>query len=433
MKLTTKKLLTIAVTAALCAPMASWATVGYFAHGYGIKAKGMGGAGVAFSQDALAAATNPAGMVLVGSRMDFGIELFRPEREAQSSFGSSPVGGSSWYDGDETTNFLIPEFGYNRMLNKTMSVGISVYGNGGMNSDYDAGIYSSNPMNPASKGEGTGVDLAQLFIAPTFAMKINEKHSFGISLNLAYQTFEATGLSDFCGFTPGGNPAGCADGVEGLSDQGKDSSTGYGLRIGWVGEFSDMVSVGVTYQTRTQMGEFDKYDQLFAEQGDFDIPANYAIGIKVQALPTTVIAFDVERILYGDVKAIANDNNGWTGGILGTDNGPGFGWDDMTIFKLGVQHQFDKNLVVRAGFVMGDQPISEGETQFNVLAPAVIEKHLTLGATMILSNGAELSGYYMHAFEETVKGDSPGNPADAGHGNIRMSQNAIGIAYGWKL
>lgn len=432
MKQTNKKILAIAVAVALSTPMAAMATVGYFAHGYGIKAKGMAGAGVAFSQDALAAATNPAGMVLVGSRMDFGLELFRPMREAQSSFGSSPVGGSSWYDGDGTTNFLIPEFGYNRMLNNTMSVGVSVYGNGGMNTDYDAGIYSSNPMGLNDKS-GTGVNLEQLFIAPTFAMKINDKHSFGVSLNIAYQTFEATGLSDFCGFTAPGGPAGCADGVTGLSEQGKDTSYGFGLRIGWVGEVSDMVSLGATYQSRTNMSKFDKYDQLFAEQGDFDIPANYAVGIKVKALPTTTIAFDVERILYGDVKSISNPNNGWAGGILGADNGPGFGWEDMTVYKLGVQHQLDSDLVVRAGFTMGDQPIPEGETQFNVIAPAVIEKHLTLGATWTLSNGAELSGYYMHAFEETVKGDSPANPQDAGHGNIRMSQDAIGIAYGWKL
>ncbi|CAN1539424.1 hypothetical protein MCEMIEM28_01732 [Burkholderiaceae bacterium] len=36
------------------------ATNGYFSHGYGIKAKGMGGAGVALAQDGFAGANNPA-------------------------------------------------------------------------------------------------------------------------------------------------------------------------------------------------------------------------------------------------------------------------------------------------------------------------------------------------------------------------------------
>ena len=432
MKRTTKNLITVVVTAALFAPAAAMATVGYFAHGYGIKSKGMGGTGVAFSQDALAAATNPAGMVLVGSRFDIGVEYFKPNREAQSSFNSSPVGGNSWYDGNDIPAFLVPELGYNHMLDDTMSVGVSVYGNGGMNTDYGTGIYSSNPLGLNDQTE-TGINLAQLFIAPTFAMKINEQHAFGVSLNLIRQTFEAKGLSDFCGFTDPGGPAGCADGTEGLSEQGQDVSMGYGIRIGWVGQINDMIALGATYQSRSEMSEFKKYDQLFAEQGDFDIPANYAIGIKIQAAPTTTIAFDIEQIMYSEIKAIANPNNGWTGGILGEDDGPGFGWEDMTVFKLGVQHQFSKAFEARIGYVYGEQPIPEGETQFNVIAPAVVESHLTLGGTWTLSNGAEVSGYYMHAFENTVNGDSPTNPQDAGHGNLRMSQDAIGIAYGMDL
>ena len=49
-----------------------------------------------------------------------------------------------------------------------------------------------------------------------------------------------------------------------------------------------------------------------------------------------------------------------------------------------------------------------------------------------------LSGYYMHAFEKTVNGDGPtvavpADAQDAGHGNLRMSQDAIGIAYGWDM
>src|SRR3989344_5652211 len=67
--------LAAAVAAAVAAPGA-FATNGYFAHGYGTRAQGMAGAGVALPQDALAAATHPAGMVLVGNRIDVGMMLF---------------------------------------------------------------------------------------------------------------------------------------------------------------------------------------------------------------------------------------------------------------------------------------------------------------------------------------------------------------------
>lgn len=431
----TRTLLATACATALSIPFAAQATNGYFAHGYGTKAKGMAGAGVALPQDALAAATNPAGMVLVGNRVDFGIEWFRPDRSAYTAW---PGGVESWKEGNEAQNFFIPEFGYNQMLNDRMSWGVSVFGNGGMNTSYNTGVYSTGTAN----GSHTGVDLAQLFIAPTLSMKINDKHSVGVSLNLAYQRFKATGLSDFCGFTPGGNPAGCGDGIlTGLTDQDYDTSTGVGVRIGWVGKLTDQLTVGATYQSKTRMGAFDKYNQLFAEGGDFDIPSNYAIGLAFEATPELTVALDVERIKYTDVASISNPNTGWTqaaAGVneLGTAAGPGFGWDDMTVVKLGLSYQYSKDLVLRAGWNHGGQPIPSTETQFNVIAPAVVEDHLTLGATMTLANGAELSGYYMHAFEETLNGSSPGTGAamqNAGHGNLKMSQDAVGVAYGWKF
>ena len=49
------------------------ATNGYFAHGYGIKAKGMGGVATALAQDSFGGANNPASMVWVGTRLDLGL------------------------------------------------------------------------------------------------------------------------------------------------------------------------------------------------------------------------------------------------------------------------------------------------------------------------------------------------------------------------
>jgi len=57
------------------------ATNGYFAHGYGARSKAMAGTGVAFSQDAVAGALNPAGLVYVGNRFDVEVELFSPLRQ----------------------------------------------------------------------------------------------------------------------------------------------------------------------------------------------------------------------------------------------------------------------------------------------------------------------------------------------------------------
>ena len=75
---------------ALLAATPVFATDGYFSIGYGLKQVAQGGAGVALPQDALAAATNPAGIVFVGDRFDLGVTLFRPIRDG-SITGSGAI------------------------------------------------------------------------------------------------------------------------------------------------------------------------------------------------------------------------------------------------------------------------------------------------------------------------------------------------------
>ena len=67
---------------ALLAAIPVMATNGYFAHGYGLKAKGMGGVATAMAEDSFGGANNPASMVWVGTRLDLGLDWFRPERSA---------------------------------------------------------------------------------------------------------------------------------------------------------------------------------------------------------------------------------------------------------------------------------------------------------------------------------------------------------------
>lgn len=420
-----QKQLAAAVAAAFAlAPASALATNGYFAHGYGMKSKGMAGVGIALPQDAIAASANPAGMAYVGNRIDFGLDLFRPQREAERNADGRT------FDANDEEYFFIPEFGYNQMLDEQRAVGVSVFGNGGLNTAYNESPFGFGDVD-------TGVDLAQLFITPTYAMKINDRHSVGVSLNVAYQRFNAEGLQNF---------AQLSTDPDNVSNNGYDDSFGYGISLGWIGEVAPNVRVGAMYRSRTWMSEFDDYSGLFAEDGDFDIPETYGIGIAVEANPQLTVAFDIQQINYSDVEAVGNGINpafdqcafGIQPGsnCLGGSSGPGFGWDDMTVYKLGINYQFRPNIVLRAGWNHSDQPIPGSESLFNVLAPGVVEDHLTLGGTWTLQNGGELTVSYMHAFEETVNGS--GNPLAAqGAGfsdyDLTMYQDSLGVAYGWKF
>lgn len=394
------------------------ATDGYFAHGYGVKSQGMGGVGIALPQDALAAATNPAGMGLIGDRVDFGVTWFRPIRETQIS-GNAFADGT--YSGNDSKNFFIPEFGYNRQITPDVTLGVSVYGNGGMNTDYKNGIPLFGSVGRA------GVDLAQLFVAPTATWKITPSQTLGASLNLAYQRFEATGLQGF-------DNAGYSKFPGSVTNRGHDNAYGAGLHLGWIGQINDAVTLGATYQSRTYMSKFDKYQGLFAEQGDFDIPSTYGVGIAVKATPEFTVAADIQRINYSDIASVGNASLANFGNGLGSDNGAGFAWHDVTAVKLGASYAYSETLTLRAGYNHTDSPIRSADTFFNILAPGVIKDHLTLGATWVLPTKGELSFSYVHAFENTVNGANsiPGFMG-GGNANLTMYQDSLGIAYGWNL
>jgi len=418
---------------AACIAGPALATNGYFAHGYGLKAKGMGGASTALAQDSLGGATNPAGMVFAGSRMDLGADVFMPKRDSERS--GSPITPINGFVDSGKTAFLVPEFGYNRMMSSDLSVGVSVYGNGGLNTSYPQGNFQcptspTGPFVPANilcGSGGLGVDLMQLIIAPTVAYKLNAQHAVGVSLLLGYQRFEATGLQAFGGLS--GDPSN-------LTNRGTDTSTGVGLRLGYQGRLTDMVTIGAAYAPKMSMSEFDKYKGLFAENGGFDIPSHFNLGVAFMPTPAVTIALDYGRIYYSDAKSVSNPSQPPVA-PLGAANGPGFGWQDIDVFKLGVSWRMSEAWTLRAGYNHGDNPIIPRDVTFNILAPGVMKDHYTAGFTYALDKDNEITGAFMVAPRKTVTGasffDNLFGPGGGGSETIGMKQSSIGFAWGRKF
>lgn len=373
------------------------ATNGYFPHGFGLKAKGMGGTAVALTHDAFAGVNNPASAAFVGNRYDIGAEIFLPKRSATVP---PAMGGVTVESGKSA--FLIPEFGYNVALSDKLALGLTVYGNGGMNTSYAPSFGDMNIFGGTGK---LGVNLMQLIVAPTVAYKLADNHSLGLSPLLVYQQFEAYGL-DGPGF--------------GLENQGKDNSTGIGVRLGYMGQFGDAVTVGASYSPKINMSRFKDYANLFAENGDFDIPENYALGVAVKVTPAVQVALDYTRINYSGVASIGNASS--------DPAAPGFGWQDVKTVKLGVQWQMNNQWTLRAGYNHGTNPIQPADAFLNILAPGVIKSHITVGGTYAMSTNEELTFAAWHGKKNTVTG-----PSMAGPVSISMSQNGAGLQYSRKF
>lgn len=425
----------IALAAAATLP-AAMATNGYFSHGYGMKAKGMGGAAVASTDNAFAGANNPAAAAWAGNRVELGLDFFMPKR-GFSRTGSGGFGsGSIDVAQDSDSNlFYVPEFGYNRVVSDKIGVGLAVYGNGGLNTDYAGGKINcgagAGTANALCGSGRLGVDMMQLVVAPTFAYKVNPSHSLGVSPLFVHQQFKASGLQAFD--NPGGAFPNMTSAQGSVTNRGYDSSNGIGVRLGYLGKLSDKLNVGASYSPKISMSKFDKYKGLFADSGNFDIPENYSLGLSYQATPTVTVAFDYSSIKYSGVPSVGNPSN--AAGLLGTAGGKGFGWADINVYKLGVEWQQSGNLTLRAGLNVGDNPIQSRDVTFNIIAPGVMTTHYTLGGTYALSKTSELTFAYMYAPENSVSGSSMFNNLSAGSGGtetIRMSQQSLGIQFGWK-
>jgi len=433
----------VAIVVACMSALPAHATNGYFLPGFGIRSQGMGGVGIAYGRDSLSTAANPANAVKTGMRGDLGFAVFNPERHAavgSSAGGLSPFGFFGSVESD-AKYFIMPEMGFSMPLDDKLHVAMAVVGNGGMNTTYPENFFSfGGPPDTPPRDQKLGVDMMQLLIPITAAYKVNENHAFGASLVFAETRFRAYGLQAFqlfdTLFTITSDP-------NNLTNRGFDYSYGAGIRLGWLGDFmDDKLSVGITYASKTYMSKFDKYRGLFAEQGDFDIPENYGIGVAIKPAKNLVIAADVLRINFSDVASVGNQGMSGplgTNGVpsitdatkeLGNDNGMGFGWRDQTVYKLGVQYGVNNRLLLRAGYNYGKTPIPDDQVTFNLLAPATVEHHYSVGFTYRANENLEVTGTYMYAASnsQSACGQNIVNCA-----SFNMHQNVFGLTFGWVL
>lgn len=444
------------------------ATDGYFSNGQGTRNKGFAGAGISFLNSPFSASINPAGISFLDKKwsLEASVGFFNPNRKYSIIGAATTPDKWGYYDGEGnfvndprysafglaegtiesgSSTFIIPAIAFSYRLGEKNTLGLNFYGNGGMNTDYDAKTYYSaiidgfgNPMpdgnpNPmANVMAPTGVNMQQMFLALTYARKFGDNHSFGISPVFAYQTVEVNGMQAFRDMGAAGMPGMQVDRSMYVTNNGVSNSTGFGFRIGYQGELIDGLRLGASFQPKIKMSKFDDYQGLFAEEGGFDIPSNWQAGLSYDLTGDITIMADVKQILYSGVKSISNPMNpqqimpmvpnpNMTSPAdammpnplfvpLGDENGAGFGWEDMMILKFGAEFRQVENWQFRLGYSYGKQPIPESEVMFNMIAPAVNENHISVGLTKMFGQHA-LNLAITHALENSVKGQNPFDPA----------------------
>lgn len=423
-----KNIIKLHFSVSLCAlttlflPTMAKATDGYFQNGYGMQNAGMGGVGLALTQGGMNGANNPANGSFTNDQYDLGMYFFVPARTAGRTGNIYGLNGRAT---SKSTFFPIPEIGYSQHLNDRFTIGLTIYGNGGLDTAYPGGQIPAGhcgPGAPASNllcGQGTlGVSLTQLTIAPTLSYKISDDLSVGIAPQILVQQFSASGLQAFSGVSSSPNN---------LTDRGFDYSYGAGVRLGAYWRATDVIALGATYQTPIYATKFKRYSGLFAGGGAFNVPANLGVGIALHVNPLLTIAVDYERIFYADVPAIGNQSSAQA--PLGSANGPGFGWRDINVYKFGIAYKVLPNLILRTGYAYSENPVTGANITFNLLAPGIVQNHLTFGASYSLVPGSTITLAYQHAFQNSVSGPTSPLLPGGGTDSAKLSEDEVGLAY----
>ena len=160
----------LSLAIAVAVPATAFATNGMNMIGYGAKATAMGGAGVAYPQDAMAVAYNPASMTEVGEmRLDATLELFHPPRSVASDSTTTPADVRSKDDW-----FPIPAIGAVMSNPATpMALGMAVVG-AGLGTRYPQ---HNNFFDITGAGyKQVGVFLMQMQMLPSIAYKVDENN-----------------------------------------------------------------------------------------------------------------------------------------------------------------------------------------------------------------------------------------------------------------
>jgi len=350
---------------------AAWAVNGAQPGGHGAANASMGGAAIALPLDAEAAANNPAGLAVVPTSVTAGVQVFHGNSSSRYVLPGNELSNRNTTAG--------PEAGVNWHASSDWTLGLSM-DFGGAGSDY------RQPALPVPGADDAKASLAVIELLPTAAWRPREDLAFGLSLNLARESFDAKGVIV---------PAAVPGGLLALPAHGVQRANGVGVRAGVLWQANPGLSFGANIKSRTRMGRLDGYDQdlLAYSAGHIDIPSEWGVGAAWQATQRLTLAADWLRINWGALALMQDP--------------AGFHWRSQPVARLGAAWACTDDLTLRAGYSRSRRPIAGDRAAQNLLVPSINHQAFTFGASWQPGKAWTLNAGYELDPRTTLDGTGP--------------------------
>ena len=418
--------LAVALTVGLSIGVAtkSFATNGYFMTGLGAKQLAMGGAVVANPQDASTILTNPAGIAwLPTSSASVGGDVFVPLRYLNGQ-------------GSQSNVYVVPAAGIAinpkgcNCQESNFTFGIGMYGVSGMGVDWTNpdGLVKMGSY-PVAQKVYSNMQMMEMDVAGAY--RIDGHLSIGFAPVFVYQSMAMEMDMDM----GEGNVA------NNLTSQ---NAYGAGFNLGLVYKLNDMWQFGLAYQSKRWMQtlqwntlpNFVPYGyangQMLTNGGMFDgykvrmrldMPQTVQFGVNFRPVNNLRVEADVKWINWSNVMDKVPVDG------MATGNSWDFNWKNQWVYMLGVEYSPIQPLTLMAGFNYGKSPIPDGAAfGNNIIAPAIVQTHLSFGASYDITPAVQLTGAYQHAFEHEQSGTFNGMPV-----SIKMHEDEYAVQLTYKF
>ncbi len=410
-----------AVSLSLLLSPCAFATNGYQLIGIGSYQMSLAGAVTAHPGSAMTAVTNPAGMARIGSRADFSMEAFMPDRQANfSALGGARADSAAKLYG-------VPAIGWTAPIAK----GSKVYFGGGMYGTSGMGVdYAPTRMASGRYWEGYS-NIAFWQMAPTLAWNVNNRLSLGVSLDLDYQSVAfLQRISNGTGTT-----------YSNFNLSRASSVFGYGLSLGMLYTVNDRLTVGAAYKSKQVFSDL-KYQLAYgdintsAQPGghifpagtyslSLDYPQQLALGMAWKATGALTVSADLKWIDWSSTLGSMKINGPGGNDVVLNSN-----WRNQSVVAIGLDYALSPALRLRAGYNHARSPITRADVENNLILPAVVETHYTLGAQYRLDSRWDIGFHYMYAPKRTLTSPASTNLPGA---KIALSETSLGVNLGYRF
>lgn len=421
----------------------------------GVKTSGMAAATTAYPIDSFVGAYNPAGVALLRSRADLGVtwsqtfgralfdelpnynnsvwlaladNLNPSSLNATQSTGTTNIGS---FSGITTPNSYFPEIGLTKhwcpeKYNGNLQFGTSfiTYNKFFLKTRYRPaiGTFGKNKFHFFGT-TSTAFELLQETMAFCWAARIWRMHSFGVAVNYNIQRMKVEGFENY-------DSASFSISPKNVTNNGYNYSNGVGVTIGYLFEYK-CYKLGASWEPRTSMGRFKKYQGFIANRGKLDLPERFNLGFSWRYMNRLTAALDYETIKWRCIPQFGNrpfpalqlgspSNPGY---LLGAGNGAGFGYRDQYIYRFGVEYDFWPCLTLRCGFRYANRPIHRSSTLYDMLTLDCMSSTVTLGGTWKFGGCNELNMFYAIGTTRKIVGKNSIPGAMPVNGNLTFPIN----------